>query len=88
MPNIADGALYHHEKYDGTGYPNGLSGENIPLAARIIALADAYDAITSDRVYRKRLEEEEALKEIKEMAGTQFDPKVVEAFCEFIGELS
>lgn len=88
MPNIADGALYHHEKYDGTGYPNGLSGENIPLAARIIALADAYDAITSDRVYRKRLEEEEALKEIKEMAGTQFDPKVVDAFCEFIGELS
>jgi len=72
--------LGHHERYDGGGYPHGLSGEEIPLAARIFALADAYDALTSDRPYRKAGAHAVAVREIKGNAGTQFDPRVVEAF--------
>jgi len=71
---------HHHEKYDGTGYPDGLKGEEIPLGARIIAVADTYDAMTSTRSYRKGLKHEVAVEEIKRCSGTQFDPKVVEAF--------
>jgi len=73
--------LYHHEKYDGTGYPEGLKKEEIPLEARIFALADALDAITSYRPYRKERNFEEAKKEIKNNVGTQFDPQMVNAFC-------
>jgi len=74
--------LCHHERYDGGGYPRGLKGEEISLAARIFALADAYDAMTSDRPYRKAGSHAVAVREIKGSAGTQFDPRVVEAFLE------
>ncbi|HET7626935.1 MAG TPA: HD-GYP domain-containing protein [Bacillales bacterium] len=71
---------YHHERWDGKGYHSGLSGEDIPIGARIFALCDTYDAITSDRPYRKRQSHEEAVQEIKRCRGTQFDPAVVDAF--------
>jgi putative nucleotidyltransferase with HDIG domain len=72
----------HHERYDGTGYPDGLKQEQIPLLARILSVADVYDAMASDRAYRKRMEEEVILKIIHEGVGTQFDPDVVAAFKE------
>jgi len=72
--------LFHHERFDGRGYPYGLSGEAIPLEARIFAFADALDAITSHRPYRKERDFKNAKKEIQANAGTQFDPEVVEAF--------
>ncbi|MDD2717452.1 MAG: HD domain-containing protein [Candidatus Wallbacteria bacterium] len=71
---------HHHERFDGKGYPDGLVGEAIPLGARIIAVADTFDAMTSDRPYRKGLPVEIALKEIRNCSGSQFDPRVVEAF--------
>ncbi len=70
----------HHEKWDGTGYPRGLRGEQIPLAARIFAVVDVYDALTSARPYRPAWSSERALNYIREQAGRQFDPKVVEVF--------
>jgi len=73
--------LYHHERYDGTGYPKQLKKDKIPLEARIFALADALDAITSHRPYRKERDFQAAKKEIQENSNTQFDPQVVEAFC-------
>lgn len=72
----------HHERWDGKGYPRGLKGEEIPLAARIFAVVDAWDAMRSDRPYRGALTREEALEEIRKGAGIQFDPRVVEAFLE------
>ncbi len=77
---IADCVLHHHERWDGTGYPDRLSGEQIPLGARIIFVADAYDAMTSDRVYRRRLTDADAKSELVRCAGTQFDPSIVAAF--------
>ena len=77
---------HHHERFDGKGYPNGLSDGNIPLGARIIAVADTYDAITSDRPYRKGKSKEDAIKIIRECSGTQFDPAVVAAFLKVIEE--
>jgi len=74
--------LCHHEKYDGTGYPSGLKKEQIPIGARIMAVADAFEAMTSSRPYKKRLAVPEAIAELKKNSGTQFDPKVVKAFCE------
>jgi putative nucleotidyltransferase with HDIG domain len=74
------GIRHHHEWWDGSGFPDGLGGHDIPLIARVLAVADAYDAITSDRPYRRRRRREEALAEIKRCSGTQFDPQVVEAF--------
>ncbi|RLE67815.1 MAG: hypothetical protein DRJ34_04195 [Thermoprotei archaeon] len=71
---------HHHERWDGKGYPDGLKGEEIPLGARIIAICDAFDAMTSLRPYRKPLSKEKALKEIEKNSGTQFDPKLVEIF--------
>ncbi|MGQ9630899.1 MAG: HD-GYP domain-containing protein [bacterium] len=71
---------YHHERYDGDGYPEGLAGEKIPLGARIMAVADAYDAMTSKRAYRDALPKEEAIREILRHTGTQFCEEVVEAF--------
>jgi len=73
-------AYCHHERWDGTGYTRGLSGENIPLSARIVAVADAYDAITSDRIYRAGLSHDEAMRRIIQNRGTQFDPRIVDAF--------
>ena len=70
----------HHEKWDGSGYPLGLRGEDIDLCARIFSVADAFDAMTSDRVYRKGKSYEAAAQELDAWAGKQFDPKVVEAF--------
>ena len=77
---IADWILKHHEWWNGQGYPLGLSGEEIPLACRILAVADAYDAMTSNRPYRKAMSHEIAIAELKRCAGTQFDPAVVESF--------
>jgi len=77
---IADWVLKHHEWWNGQGYPLGLRGEEIPLECRVLAIADAYDAMTSDRPYRKALPRAEALKELKRCAGTQFDPRLVEVF--------
>lgn len=75
---------HHHERYDGRGYPDGLKGTDIPIEARIVALADAVEAMASDRPYRKGLSRDEILKEIMKNAGTQFDPQVVEAFVEIV----
>ncbi len=80
LNKVVGGILYHHEKMDGTGYPDGLSGDEIPLFARIIAVADTYDAMTTDRPYRKGLSDEEAASELNRMSGTQFDPEMVVAF--------
>ncbi len=77
LNGIAEGAKYHHEKFDGTGYPEGLSGKEIPLYARIICVADAYDAMASDRYYRKRLSDELIWRELERCSGTQFDPEIV-----------
>ncbi|RKO67562.1 HD-GYP domain-containing protein [Desulfofundulus salinus] len=81
MKAISLMALYHHERYDGCGYPEGLGGEAIPLGARILAVADSFDAMTSDRVYRPRMSKEMASEELFRCAGTQFDPQLVEVFC-------
>ncbi|MDR5659246.1 HD-GYP domain-containing protein [Serpentinicella sp. ANB-PHB4] len=79
---IAPLALSHHERWDGQGYPQGLKGEEIPLLSRLIAIVDAYDAMTNDRPYKKVLTHEEALAEIQRCSGTQFDPKLVKIFIE------
>ncbi|MGC7880231.1 HD-GYP domain-containing protein, partial [Desulforudis sp. 1190] len=71
---------HHHEDYDGGGYPDGLAGEEIPLLARVIRVADTYDAMTSARPYRQALTPQQALEELRRWAGRQFDPRVVEAF--------
>jgi diguanylate cyclase (GGDEF)-like protein len=76
---VADWVLHHHERWDGTGYPGGLEADATPLGARIILVADAYDAMTNDRVYRSKLSAEEALVELEDCSGTQFDPDVVDA---------
>ena len=81
---IADYILSHHERWDGKGYPNRIGGENIPLLARILALADAYDAMTQDRVYRKALPRQVAVEEIKKNSGSQFDPFITTVFLEIL----
>lgn len=81
MEEIAEAVRYHHEHYDGSGYPVGMSGEQIPLASRIILVADAYDAMTSPRSFREAFTHEEAVARLVESAGKQFDPEVVRAFC-------
>ncbi len=78
---LAESVLAHHERWDGTGYPHGLIGEAIPLASRIIALADAYDAMTSDRPYRSGMRHEDAMAEIRRCSGSQFDPIISDVFC-------
>ncbi len=77
---IAETVLYHHERWDGKGYPKGLKGEKIPLYSRMIAVADAFEAMTSDRPYRRTLTESEAVSELIKFAGTQFDPQIVDIF--------
>jgi diguanylate cyclase (GGDEF)-like protein len=85
---VADLVLHHHERWDGTGYPDGLRGEQIPLGARIIFVTDAYDAMTSDRIYRPKRSAQAALAELERCAGTQFDPGIVGAFAEELGQSS
>jgi HD-GYP domain-containing protein (c-di-GMP phosphodiesterase class II) len=80
LREIIPGVKYHHEKVDGKGYPDGLRGEKIPILAKIVAVADTYDAMTTDRPYRGALSKEAAIQELKRCAGTQFDRKVVKAF--------
>ncbi|MBS3969918.1 MAG: PAS domain S-box protein [Clostridia bacterium] len=80
LSGIADLILKHHERWDGTGYPLGIKGEEIPIECRIIAIVDAFDAMTNDRPYRKAMDAAEALAEIKNQAGKQFDPYLVEKF--------
>jgi diguanylate cyclase (GGDEF)-like protein len=82
---IAEWVLHHHERWDGDGYPNRLRGDEIPLGARIIFVADAYDAMTSERVYRKPFSPREALEELERCSGSQFDPSIVDAFAEELG---
>jgi len=74
----------HHEKWDGSGYPRGLKGEQIPLAGRIFAIIDVWDALRSDRPYRKAWPEEKVIEYLKEQSGTHFDPKVVDVFLELL----
>jgi response regulator RpfG family c-di-GMP phosphodiesterase len=73
-----------HERWDGGGYPDGLRGDEIPLGARVVAVCDAFDAMTTERPYREPVTEAEAVEELRRCAGSQFDPMVVEAFCRVI----
>jgi HD-GYP domain-containing protein (c-di-GMP phosphodiesterase class II) len=75
---------HHHERWDGGGYPDGIRGDEIPLGARVVAVCDAFDAMTTERPYRELLPEAEAIEELRRCAGTQFDPMVVDAFCRVI----
>ncbi|UMZ73496.1 HD domain-containing phosphohydrolase [Natranaerofaba carboxydovora] len=86
LVHIAEGIASHHERWDGKGYPKGLKGEEIPLLARIIAIIDAYDVMTTGRTYQEAKTKEEALEEIKRCAGTQFDPELAHAFVELMEE--
>jgi len=80
LKEVIPGVKYHHEQVNGKGYPNGLRGEEIPILAKIVAVADTYDAMTTDRPYRKAIEKETAIEELKRCSGTQLDKEVVEAF--------
>lgn len=84
LKGIVNTVKHHHERYDGKGYPDGLSGDDIPLAAAILTVADAFDAMTSDRPYRQALEKEKAIDEIKNSEGKQFHPKLTKVFIEII----
>ncbi len=86
VPNIGLGARYHHERWDGNGYCEGLAGEDIPMIARIIAVADAYDAMASSRVYRPRLEPEKIRSELENGKGTQFDPEIASIMLKMLDE--
>jgi len=83
---LIPGVHLHHERWDGRGYPLGLKGNDVPLIARIIAVADTYDAMTSDRAYRRALPHEVAVGEIERCATTQFDPEITDAFCSGLDE--
>lgn len=84
LNSIAEAILSHHEWWDGTGYPQGLKGENIPLLARVIAILDAYDVMTNGRPYKQAMTKSEAIEELKDKAGTQFDPKLVKQFIKLL----
>ena len=86
IPDLAIGARWHHERYDGTGYPNGLAGDNIPLIARVISVADAYDAMTSNRSYHKIMPQSVVREEISRGMGRQFDPAIARIMLEMIDE--
>lgn len=84
LDDVDEGALYHHERYDGKGYPEGKKGEDIPLIARMICVADSFDAMNSNRVYRKRLTKEAIIEEIETNKGTQFDPNIADILLKLI----
>ena len=84
VDHVVDGTRYHHERYDGKGYPDGLKGEEIPLFARIIGVADAFDAMTSNRVYRNHMDNDYVMNEMKRGRGTQFDPVALDAFLRLV----
>ena len=84
VDHVVDGTRYHHERYDGRGYPDGLKGEEIPLFGRIIAVADAFDAMTSNRVYRNHMDTDYVMNEMKRGRGTQFDPEALDAFLRLV----
>lgn len=86
IDGLDEGARYHHERYDGSGYNLHLKGKDIPEVARIIGIADAYDAMTSNRIYRKRLTDEDVISEIERCSGTQFDPEITEIFVRLLRE--
>ena len=86
LKGIRETALYHHERYDGTGYPEGLKGETIPLYARIVGVADSYDAMSSNRVYRRHLNKDDIIEEIQKGSGTQFDPDIVKYMVDMIND--
>ncbi len=84
LDHVEDGARYHHERYDGKGYPEGKAGEEIPLIARMICVADSFDAMNTDRVYRKRLSKERIIAELEENKGLQFDPEIADIMLRFV----
>jgi energy-coupling factor transport system substrate-specific component len=84
VEHVEEGTRYHHERYDGKGYPDGLKGEEIPLYARIIGVADAFDAMTSNRVYRNHMDTDYVMNEMKRGRGTQFDPDALDAFLRLV----
>ena len=84
LSSVAQVVRSSHERYDGDGYPDGLSGDEIPLGARVVAVCDAYHAMTSERPYRTARAHWEAIEELRRCAGRQFDPVVVAAFCELM----
>ncbi|MBP5472564.1 MAG: HD-GYP domain-containing protein, partial [Lachnospiraceae bacterium] len=86
LKDVDEGARYHHERYDGKGYPEGLAGENIPEIARMICVADSFDAMNSNRVYRKKLTSEMIREEIEKNKGKQFDPKIADIFLRLLKE--
>ena len=86
LPKLAVGAKWHHERYDGRGYPDGLKGRDIPEEARIIAVADAYDAMTSNRSYRKTMSQAAVREQIEQGKGTQFDPRFADIMLRMIDE--
>jgi two-component system, cell cycle response regulator len=86
LSDVATLVRHHHERWDGEGYPEGLAGEDIPVGARVIAVCDAYDAMVSPRPYRAALVRDEALARLRQAAGTQFDPVVVDALASVIGD--
>lgn len=88
LKDIAELILYHHERWDGKGYPHGLKGEEIPLESRIIAILDAYNAMTTNRPYRKAITHKEAISELERHSGTQFDPELVKVFISIFKQLS
>lgn len=86
LESVANAVLYHHERWDGEGYPMGISGEDIPLLARIICIVDAYDVMTNDRVYKNAMSKEDSIKELERCSGTQFDPEIVKVFSKYLKE--
>jgi putative two-component system response regulator len=83
-PRVVPIVLGHHEKWNGKGYPQGLSGQHIPIGARIVAIVDAYDAMTTDRPYRRALDQHEAMNRLRAGSGKQWDPALIELFCSLI----
>ena len=86
LKDADEGALYHHERYDGKGYPEGRAGEGIPLIARMICVVDSFDAMNTNRVYRKRLSKERIIEEIEANKGKQFDPKIADIMLRLLRE--